>query len=656
MKAKRNVLPIMLMALSLASCGGPSSSSASASSSGEPSSSAPISSSTSISSEPLVSSVSSSQEAPQWDKDTLALFNAHLYGVELPFIDFCAYQAEYDDMYDEIFISGEGVEEGDIPAYAGFFELDGWIGGDISESNGFEEGTAFSFTKLVQTEAGDRFVYCVFYALDYDEDAESYVIAKQGSLHLEAYDPYYYEWPAEAAEYLAEGVYNFDLVAEATPAPAFPNAHHYSVSTRDGAIYCFADSDGSEDLGYGKILEDAGWTIQKERDNFGYFVAVSPNLDYQVAYLYDEDYGDLDIYFESYKLPLVAYDSWQSEIIDGFFAKYDTVGYAYEIPAIEVEGGEYYFYEDEDNFYNYIFDEYEAVVAYAVVNNASSSDYSAYLTKLENAGWAIDNGALSVLLEKEFENRLAHMELVFDAEEGSIYLKFGLIPSVNPYKGWPSEAIEEELAYLLETDEFVSLPAYTGAQNGITLNGNVIDIYVDAGEGAALIETYIGLLLDAGFTLDEDHGYYLDPTGTYFVSIYDIGDCVEIYLDKPDAPIPTFEAWPAEEIAAVMGALQNPIPALEGADYYELSITSFDNGDAFGSVSCVFSDASALQSKLSAYNDALVSSGFTVYDEVSAGTRYCSPKEEYVINAEAMDYEDYGVITVYFDNLIDGQL
>ncbi|MBQ4255688.1 MAG: hypothetical protein II721_06860, partial [Bacilli bacterium] len=570
MDIKKKSLPIMLLALSLAACGGgtpasSSSSSATSSSSGVASTSETSSSEekesskdyedssaadssyeegeSSKSEESSSTEASSNKEEGEWDDNTAGLFEDHLHGVVLPYIDFVDYEAVYDDYFDEIFITGDGVEEGDIENYSYLFlEEDGWKGGDISKVHGFEEGTIFSFLRSVTTEEGTRYVYCVFYAVDYDETTDESTIAKKGSLHLEAYDPYYYEWPSDAAEHIANLVYDFTLVEEPTVLPAFEGADYYSISLDNMAIYCYLESDGSEDLGYGEILEEAGWTIEEERDGYGYFVAVSPNLDYQVAYLYDEDYGDLDIYLESYEVPLTAYDSWQQDIIDGFFAIYENDGYAYSIPPIEIEGGEYYFYEDKENFYAYIFDEYEFVLGHVDVYNATSDDFASYLKTLVADGWDENpNDSGVVLLEKTFENRTAHMSLEFKEDEGALCLTFGLIPTVNPYSEWPADVIEAELDRLTDGATYTPLPAYEGPHNGFKVNGNVIQILLGEGiEAETVVNSYAKTLLTAEFTFDEDKLYYFDPTGSYFVSFTVMDDCVELYIGQPEVPLPTY--------------------------------------------------------------------------------------------------------------------
>ena len=590
------------------------------------------------------------------------LFDDVLHGKEIPFITFLdEFNAGYDKEYDEIFVEGTGLDQGELGTYAALFaEKDGWVGGDISSANGLPEGTAYSFLAQVPTDEGARYVYCVFYGVEYDEEEETYVYSNKGEFRLEAYDPYYYSWPTDAAQYFAWITYNDELVEEPTPVPAFEGADYYSVSAEDGAIYCFVESDGTDDHGYGAILKEAGWDVLEEKDDFGYYVAVSPNQDYQLAFLYDSEFGDLDIFFEAYEIPPTPYESWQDDQVAAMFAAYDFVGVPYEVPSIDVEGGTYYFYEDRDNFWAYLADEYDAVIGWAIVEGAKEADFTAYLEKAEGEGWVAEKGEASTSLSKDFANRTAHMEASFDEESGTISLAIGLISHVNPYETWPEAEILEQLEILIDKEGATPLPAFTGENLGFLVNGNIVHVLVEADKVHEAAESYGQDLINAGFEYVEEDLNYVDPNGEYFVVITELEDRLEIYCGMMPEPVVTYDEWPTDVIAETMGELTTPIPALEGADQYRADLVVSDD-DIFGEIQCLYEnveDQSAIEKIASDYNAALLEQGFTVYDhndELDID-RYVSPEEEYVIYASVDHYEGYSFVIIRVDNLVGGVL
>ncbi|MBQ2070072.1 MAG: hypothetical protein II467_03990, partial [Bacilli bacterium] len=147
----------------------------------------------------------------------------------------------------------------------------------------------------------------------------------------------------------------------------------------------------------------------------------------------------------------------------------------------------------------------------------------------------------------------------------------------------------------------------------------------------------------------------------YFVSFTEMDDCVELYIDQPEVPLPTYDYWPAEELVAAGVNFATPVPALDGADEYELiaTVDDYDEDiDIYGTVDCRFTDANLAQSKLADYYANLKTLGFTLFDTIGEEEieRYLSPEEDYVVSAEVMDYDGYSVLSVYFDNIVNGQI
>ena len=143
---------------------------------------------------------------------------------------------------------------------------------------GFEliSNSSYLYQRSVDTADGTRYVR-VYFGLD-----------ENRQFHLEAYDPYYYEFPSSFGASLT--YYSFSSEAFI---PGFA-ADFYDVNSQDSEIYCYTNSStANED--YTAALTAAGWDVSGGLDEAsGYYTAISPDGRYMIYYAYNAKYGDLD--------------------------------------------------------------------------------------------------------------------------------------------------------------------------------------------------------------------------------------------------------------------------------------------------------------------------------------------------------------------------
>lgn len=613
---------------------------------------------------------------PTWNEEQQNVMKTHFYGEVLPYYDFGEMTVAYDDYLEEVNIKGGEVKEGDIAKYAALYEAAGWEGGDVSLYNDLPEGSAYTYEKMVKTAEGDRYVYVEFYAVQYD-DEYYYYISDKGNFLLVGYDPYYYEFPTFPATYFAymstnayDEYYEEEEYDKIPLPPAF-NAHHYGVNRDARAIYCYAENpSGKTDAGYSETLTAAEWTVLEEKDEDGYYVAISPDENYQIAYFYDEEYGDLDIYFEAHKKPAPIYDSWQASVIEDLFTKYDAT--PIEIPSYNAvrDGLGYQFFEDEEeNWWHWMFDEYDQMFGYINILGTISEDFSVYRSIVKGSSWTIvdqADGYFQATLTVD-EVNIYTLTAVFDESTETISISYNLFPEVKPYETWPTELVAsavEDVAVVEEGAEIDVLPPYSGENNGFKLNGNTIYVLVNEGDELAAIEAYVATLTTAGFVWDDDYAIYHSPNSQYSVTVNQTAESgvIEIVLGYIPEPIPTFDTFPSDYLKENFYTqdTKDVIPALDGADEYTCSIVHATEGDdVFGDISCTFKGENLdLTPQVTAYNAKLVELGFTVSEDWEGG--YVSPNGEFVIRVsfepETDIYGEYSVLTIFFDNIVDGNI
>lgn len=505
-----------------------------------------------------------------WTTEEAKIMSDHLNGQVLPFTGFEESVVSFDTEEGKVLIQGGQEKAGYIAQYVNLLTADGYEPYKISENGA---GLEKEFT----VENGVRHVYVFF-------------MFKSGQFYLEAYDPYLYEYPASFATFIATNYFSSEVLIPAV------EADFYAIDDSDLFIYCYKDAE-NDDAGYGAVLTAAGWTIQDEKDADDFYVAISPDGTYAIAYLYEE--GVLMIYF-------TPVNFWNKELVKAFFEKYN--GTVVDIPALNVKGGYYQFIEYEMNEAAYYYGYTEYIHATMFVYGSTTDDLPKYKAILEEESWTVTGSDNNYSAKKVIGTEgIARIEFNYDTLMGCveviIYFKLDPIPETN----FPATKIAE----LLGEDITDVVPAYTGANGGFTIlddeAGTAVMVYVEAGTENDAVAAYKAILLGANYTEAgaDAHGdmRYISEHGQILVTPY-YGTSGSFTIAFRLAPL---LAWPAAQIASAYPNAQDTVPAVEGALEYV-----FQKSGRMVNVSCTFKSGDDARAALAAFIGDLEEAKYTL--------------------------------------------
>ena len=650
MKKKTLPLFLALVAFGLTACGEASSTT--------PTSQDTTPTQTTDTTKDTTASETTSSSTEGWDDATKKLFKDHLHNIELPYFQLNNQTVNFLEGRELIVFEATDLEEGDLEEISNLFVEDGWDGGDVSQNMGMEEdGYLYSYMISTSTDEGNRFVEVDFYCYETLVDEEdpsvtSEAYAKSGNFRLTAYDPYTYEFPAEEADWLASIVStNF---FEHTPVPSYDGAEYYKVIQNLSAIGAYKPGLNSDDGGYTTVLEETGFSVSFS-DQFGAYVGTPEDKDYQILYRYDLTSGMFMMMFFEYEEPLVPYNAWNEEQIAKLFEDYGIENFSYTIPALNVEGATYYYTG-----------EYASSTGYILVQGVTEKDYTSYQATLKTAGWEISEDEFdenAVQFSKKIDNRLPVNTLSYSEANSSITITLQLNPDVAPYDTFPKDIIQENLVSMYGDGFTYQIPAYSGqGVKQYKVNGNCFTFILEDGADLdTVLATYMKDLVAAGFVQkDETTAVTADEIYRIQADIDYILGTIEFMVDLAPEPIPVFDTFPKDKLISDFKT-HNPdfndtIIALDGGDEYSYIINVYET-DVFGSIDCLFTKGD-MNKIVADYEKALKDAGFTDYDPEEPGNgEYRSPKGQYKLRVEADDdYTGYFVISLNFDDIVDGTL
>lgn len=469
-----------------------------------------------------------------WTAEESKIMSDHLYGVVLPYTGFEESVVTYSAQYDTVYINGGAATAETLESYARAMSFNGFV---MTYNTG-----SYIFRKTLNTEAGERYLKVVYY------------IDETNQFSLEAYDPYVYSFPTDAATYLAL------KLGSQVVAPAF-TATRYEVDLQNGAIFCYTESTTAV-ADYTSILDIAGWDVTGGLDAVtGFYTAIAPDKSYMLYYKYDtEQHHSLDIYF-------YPVNFWNDEPIKAFYAKY--ADFSIDIPALSVTGASYLFEESELNASAYASGQLEFVHAFMYVIGGKQENLAPYATLLTNNGWEVAGGNTYYEAKKAVGTQgLARIEASYDRTVGVIVTFYAKLDPF-PTTGWPYERVAE----LLGEDITDTVPAYTASNNGYTvLNdafGTAVVVAVDTGTEESCIGTYRKVLLFNGYELVEGMtSQYISPNKQIIVSVYK-GTSGSFTIEFYPAP---YYTWPTAKIASMLntlfGNITEVVPAYTGGVEY----------------------------------------------------------------------------------------
>ena len=525
-----------------------------------------------------------------WTSEEAQIMKDHLNDQVLPFTGFEESVVSYSDEEYKVLIKGGAYEEGYLATYANKLKADGY-------EKYFENANSIGYEKEFAVTDGVRHVYV-------------YATFQEEQLYIEAFDPYLYTFPSSFVAWVSKNYF-----ASEVSIPAF-TADYYEID--DTRLYVFGYlSSTTDDAGYSAALTTAGFRVQAEKDDQGYYIAVSPDGTYCVAYLYTN--GALRVYLEPVNF-------WNSVLIDQFFAKYG--GEPVEIPALNVAGAQYQFVEWSQNELAASVGAYEYIHAFMIVYGAKESDLATYASILDDAGWEVDeSGSIYEAKLEIFLEGIARIEFGFDASSNAIivtiYFQLDPIPEVN----WPATKVAE----LLGEDITDVVPAFTGTNKGfVVLNdteGTAVMVHVAKGTELDSVAAYAQILKEAEYTevgVDAQGDMrYLSKNGQILVTPY-YATSGSFTIAFRAAPL---LAFPSDKIEAAFDFAEDTVPAVENALEY-----NFQQSGRLISIGCLFKNNTDAKAALATYVLALEDAEYTVLGLDNDGdTHYDSKNGEFEV-------------------------
>ena len=503
-----------------------------------------------------------------WTAEEAKIMSDHLNGQVLPFTGFEESVVSYDSTEDMVLIQGGAKEEGYVAKYAAKLAALGY-------EEYFQNANSAGYEKEFTTANGLRHVY-VYIGFDQDQ------------LMIQAYDPYVYSFPTSFATEVADKYFESTKVV---PAIA---ADYYLVDADYLSIRCYLTAT-TDDAGYSAILSAANWSVQPEKDDQNYYIAISPDQKYAAAYAYMS--GALRIYLEPIGF-------WNSNLINEFFTKYG--GEPVNIPALNVEGAQYQFSEWSNNELAYQYGAYEYIHAYMAIYGSKQADLGRYETILKEAGWEVINSDGFYTATLEIANKgIARIEFSFNTQINGVLITIYFKLDPIPEKDFPAAKIAE----LLGEDITDVVPAYTGANKGFTIlddeAGTAVMVYVEGGTESDAVAAYKAILTEAKYTeagVDAQGDMrYISEHGQILVTPY-YGTSGSITIAFKAAPL---LAWPAAQIVNAFPTATDTVPAVDGALEY-----MFQKSGRMVNIACTFKTGDEAKAALATFIGALEEAKF----------------------------------------------
>ena len=527
-----------------------------------------------------------------WTEAEAKIMSDHLYGYVLPFTGSEDAAVSYDSESDLVEIQGGPATSAVLTAYAEKIVADNFT--RVNSTN-------YVYEKSLTTDAGLRHIRVGFGNRD-------------GSFYLQAYDPYYYAFPTAFAEYVAKEAFDSKTV------PASIDADYYEVSDSDFGIYCYTSNANAVDA-YSTALETATWKVEAELDQ-GYKTAISPDGKYCVKYAYNSQYGSLDIFMG----PL---SYWNTKVVEDFYNKYN--GYVVDIPAFNVEKGEYIFKESNLNEAAYASEIYEAIHAFMYIYGADASALPSYETTLKDNNWEVYNNDGFYKAYLTIPNQgTARLEFEYSSKYSAIIVTiyYKLDPII--LTEWPEAEVNEVLGDIV----LGSLPKYTGAKRGFSfLNdmfGTAVVIHVEKGNEQATMDYYIDTdLKNAGYVKDQ-YGNYSAPDSEISINPMIPGSgMVTIEFSKTGY----LKTFPASAVNMYLKG-NDTVPAYTSDTYVQRTFSYDIVSEDTIALYCHFEQGVSEHGRL-AYEEILTTAGYT-----RSNNTFVSPNRNFYINLSSTgDYK-----------------
>ena len=609
-----------------------------------------------------------------WDIEIREMFDAYLNGYELPYLDGTVLglgelDVVYSRQYDAIMING-----GDIETLEPLNNLESLLvaaGFEVVESPNMEVETRdaeeetkpyYYLTADVDLkEKGVHHISVEFGSVvdKYDEEYQEYYTEFElpGEFMLLAYDPYLYEFPSELIGTMFEA-----YGAEGVTVPAYAGANNYYYFAEDpynalyeyyGILeyinyYLYVFGTNADEFGaYLTALEGASWMLEEKEDEDGVYYAGTFAIDEEsevslIAYYSEENEAavlNFYPYVEGPEQPVEVdadYDVWPTADLDTLMAAIFPEA-TDKLPELPNAAG-YDLYSSEEKGV-------VEVVAYGTTSGEAKGLVSSYLDILEDAGWTFSyNDSWG---DPVYASPNGQIQVNVYTDENAAVLD--VTAYVAPVTEWPAEDIAAAIASVLGATETLPALVGEGLKFDISTGSKAVQIKVAADNPEELKDSYLDVLEDAGWTFLGNDSYgdpnYLSPNEQLNVNVWVNSAGTALYLDVTAYVAPVTE-WPAEEIAAglqsVFPGTTDTLPALDGANNYELSSSSY------GYTIKAYFSSEELEDAKDAYIDVLEDAGWTFSHNDSWGDPYyISPNGQLEVNVWVSTYSNCVYLSVY---------
>jgi len=544
------------------------------------------------------------EPTPTWSEEEALVMSTHLHDYVFP-----RYKDEttvtFNEEENKVVLYGGDVQNNELSTYALKLSDDFEVK-DISRINNLQEGSIYKGFGEFDTSEGVRCVEFMLYAKNSTGVPSS---VGEGTFYLEAYDPYVYSFPSEFISYYA------DLSFYSKEVPPAIEAKYYEVDDLELAIYCYLDSN-HDDGGYSDILTTAHWTILEEKFDDTFFVAVSPDEQYALYYLYDSSLKSLDIH-------LAPIPYWPVNQINNFYTKYGLENFG----VAPLEGSFYLYRNNVNNDYWYEHEMYELITAFVEVYNVNRTTFDTYISNLGNSGYEVTENSSKDYSIRKLVPDYGYGKYDVEYYENENSVKFILYYAVDPIpeSDWPSD----EIAYILGNDFTDAVPEYQGANNGFSVIedyiGYMVLVSVKQGTETSGVASYKETLLNAGY---EEYGldYYSDTI--YMSPNHEIA-ITTYYATSGSVTITFADArFPASYIKSILeyNGFKDMIP--EFNESYGVEVYEYNSDLEIGFKMPKNSNYSEL---INNYISSLIKEGFKENGESSIykETQYLSPNGDY---------------------------
>lgn len=316
------------------------------------------------------------------------------------------------------------------------------------------------------------------------------------------------EWPEKDIQDLVEEVADSKVII-----PHFKRADEIEINTDElltsgyFGIWCYTENDKCE-IEYKAILTRAGWEVEPEKDENGFYWAYDPNYEVCINFGFFANYSDLEIYVTE-----CTKTKWPARDIRDALNKI-APGSKTTIPEFEA-------YAVQANYY----EQYRVLA----INATGYADniIDTYSNILKTANWTVSfddtiDEYIAISPDKD-------IKLQFYIEDDKQLFNVDVFSYTPPVQNWPYEQIAAAVESIGATGEILPyLGTFTGVTVDLDWGDPAIIVDVQAGTEVTSANAYNQMLVSKGYVIADEQYLFED---IYVLPGTDLG-CRGVYLNN----------------------------------------------------------------------------------------------------------------------------